>query len=185
MFDSCLYEHWSKMRPDEVTDNLDVCLKSRSGSSRNKLLSTVKQMNDSLSDVLASPKMLWTILTTEHKILGPWREHCGTNWSYGLNSFARFHYSYPRPCYKIWIGKSSRLRKHEQYEFHEWGGVDWEGLEKAIKEWEEEKLLWKEWEYRYCCHGDYEQHYTDSKEEAMKLADELAKSKGYLLYNGD
>lgn len=143
-------------------------------------------LGDRIADVLANPKLLWSILTTEHKILGPWKEHCGSNWSFGKNSFARFHYSYSNTTsHKIYIEKSAKLRKPEEYEFHIMGGVDWEALEEATKEWKKEKLLWKEWEYRYCCHGDYEQYYADSKEEAMKLADDLAKSKGYLLYNGD
>lgn len=151
-------------------------------------------MNDKelLNEVLINPKTLWKILTSEHKILGPWTDHCGSSWSYGKNSFARFHYTNFRmrsgssiPDHKVYIRKSSKLNEPQEYEFHEWGGIDWEGLEKARKEWEKEKLQWKEWEYVYVCGRDREQHYTYSKEEAIKLADELVKNKGYLLYDGD
>ncbi|KKM93265.1 hypothetical protein LCGC14_1210020 [marine sediment metagenome] len=123
-----------------------------------------------IAEAIANPQVLWPILTAKYKIFGPWSDE---NWPKG--AVTRQHYASDNYT-RITVHTSSKLEKPEEYEFYVMGGVDWEAYEEAITDWEEkEKPLWKEWEYTFASgRGTYEEHYADSREEAMKLADELA-----------
>ena len=146
---------------------------------------------DILVKISKDPKLLWKILTTKHKLLGPWQ----INKAYRCDGDGVIRWSYDGASASIEALKSFKLTKPEEYDYYIMGGVDWEELEEANKIWEKEKLIWKEWEYRFSddpkyrfTNSDepkYHEYYADTKEEAIKLADKLAKSEGYLLYDGE
>jgi len=140
-----------------------------------------------LAKVLANPRVLWKILSRRDiRILGPWREAKGKNWSIhkGWRRFSPGPERLGSPSVTVYA--SSKPERPEDYEFYEWGGVDREGLEKATKEWKVECAEWKPWKYTFdSLEWDLPYGYSDTKEEAQQTADAILRDYGYMLYDGD
>lgn len=141
-----------------------------------------------INKVLSNPRVLWNILERKDiRILGPWREAKGKNWSIH-NGWRRFS-----PCGaevicapSVTVYSCSKPEKPEDYEFYEWGGVDHDGLEKAIEEWRAECAIWKPWKYTFDnLEWELPHGYASTKEKAQKVADKILRDLGYLLYDGD
>lgn len=141
-----------------------------------------------LAKVLANPRVLWNVLARKDiRILGPWREAKGRNWSIA-NGWRRFSPCGPNTlgAPSITVYKTIEPEKPEDYEFYEWGGVDREALAEAIEEWEIERAKWKVWKYTFDnLEFDLPHGYANTKEAAQLAADSTLRSFGYMLYDGD
>lgn len=135
-----------------------------------------------------SPKFIWLILTSKHKILGPWREAKGKNWSQP-EGWRRFSPKGPdgRGPY-VSVFPWDKPDEPDETDFYEWGGRDEERYEAAIKKWKIESARWKPWTYTFSLSDkdiDRGNGYADTKEEAQLAVDKVLTELNYILYNGD
>ncbi len=143
----------------------------------------LKEADQALND----PKVLWNILTREIKILGPWREAKGTNWSIS-NGWRRFSPSGVDDIKASSVTVYSHGKPQEpcKTRFYEWGGIDWVAYNKAIEAWKIECTKWKTWKYTFNIRGTkIPPGYADTKEEAQQIVDSTLTDLDYLLYDGE